>query len=135
MSEQLDWLARNVHEWGKYCGKWIPEDVIGKLRFDGDLALIEPKVCAPFHVTRQQWIDRRAELQGKPSWADAPEWAEWLGQVESGMWEWYEGQEAPGVHPDADCWAHQERGQYSTKHGEVLGDWRSRWSADRLASA
>ena len=26
----------------------------------------------------------------KPEWKDAPEWAQWLAQDESGVWYWYE---------------------------------------------
>jgi hypothetical protein len=33
---------------------------------------------------------RRTELINKPSWDDAPEWAEWLAQDEDGDWWWYE---------------------------------------------
>jgi hypothetical protein len=29
--------------------------------------------------------------RGKPSWSDAPEWAQWLAQDEDGGWCWYEG--------------------------------------------
>ncbi|MCR3957572.1 hypothetical protein NUK42_02260 [Aeromonas veronii] len=67
---------------------------------------------------------RRAELQNKPSWADAPEWAQWLGQIESGNWEWYGGEESPSVHESGDCWLHKAGGKPSGVGGEVLGDWR-----------
>ena len=33
---------------------------------------------------------RRTELINRPSWDDAPEWAEWLAQDEDGDWWWYE---------------------------------------------
>lgn len=33
-------------------------------------------------IEKSEWLARRAELQNKPSWADAPEWANWLAQDE-----------------------------------------------------
>ena len=36
------------------------------------------------------YFTRRAELINRPSWDDAPEWAEWLAQDESGEWFWFE---------------------------------------------
>lgn len=74
--------------------------------------------------TKEKYMARRAELQNKPSWADAPEWAQWLGQIESGNWEWYGGEEAPSVHESGDCWLHKAGGKPSGAGGEVLGDWR-----------
>lgn len=46
--------------------------------------------------------DCRAELAGregmiKPSWDDAPSWAQWLAQDECGVWFWYELK--PHTHP------------------------------------
>ena len=51
-------------------------------------------VAYPTMVTKDQWLARRAELQNKPSWADAPEWAEWLAKDspdkdEESAWWWY----------------------------------------------
>ncbi len=74
--------------------------------------------------TKEKYMARRAELQNKPSWADAPEWAQWLGQIESGNWEWYGGEESPSVHESGDCWLHKAGGKPSGVGGEVLGDWR-----------
>lgn len=119
MSEQLDWLARNVHEWGAVAAKWIPEDTIGKLRFDGDVVEFEPsRVMRVCRVTRQQWLDRRAELQGKPSWEDAPKWATHLAQQVTGDWMWCDGEPTAGE--DGGWFGCFNR----STHGEVLGGWR-----------
>lgn len=42
-------------------------------------------------VTRDEWLQRRAELINKPSWNEAPKWAEYLAQDKDGEWFWFEG--------------------------------------------
>lgn len=112
MSDQLDWLARNVHEWPE--GK----NFVCYSRDHGYAIFHEhDKNCAEW-FTRQQWLDRRAELQGKPSWEDAPEWAQWLCQRDSGSWLWCSGK--PTL---ADNEWYGEFAQ-ATPAEEVLGDWR-----------
>jgi len=39
----------------------------------------------------------------KPSWDDAPEWANWLAQDEDGSWWWYGAK--PEWNPDGFWWA------------------------------
>lgn len=126
MSEQLDWLARNVHVWPLQRGTALfigrghhGEGFNAKGRFEG----FYPGSTAK--VTRQQWLDRRAELQNKPSWKDAPEWAEWLCQRDDGAWFWlsYE----PTV--DRDEWGGKGRSESCFPAGDlgpqnILGDWR-----------
>ena len=51
---------------------------------------------------------RRTELINKPSWDDAPEWAEWLAQDESGEWFWFE----------APVEMEEEEGEWFEKEGE-----------------
>ncbi|BBU05085.1 hypothetical protein [Aeromonas veronii] len=68
---------------------------------------------------------RRAELQNKPSWADAPEWANWLCQRDDGMWFWCV--EEPRVSENGWETRHEARAAYPS--GDqipeyVLGDWR-----------
>lgn len=119
----LDWLARNVHVW--------PE---GKL---------EVLACCPRNVatliwssissdagwiTKYQWLARRAELQNKPSWKGAPEWARWLAQDEDGEWKWL------GSNPSKyiDGWTANKLsrckkvGAYGAviEKGTILCDWR-----------
>lgn len=108
----LDWLARNVHEWKgsercvSVCNgviRWT----VGIRPMDG---------LAWF--TKSEWLTRRAELQNKPSWKDAPEWAEWLAQDEDGEWKWLAG--LPGKYVDG--WtAVKIKG---CRKGLALGDWR-----------
>ena len=114
----LDWLARNVHVW--------PE---GKR---------EALVCWPRNVdtliwsyvssdvgwiTKDQWLARRAELQNKPSWAHAPEWAVYMAQSPNGHWEFF------AVKPRAEGWWRHPIGERSSANnasirGTILGDWR-----------
>ena len=69
-------------------------------------------------IEKSEWLARRAELQNKPSWKDAPEWAEWLAQDEDGEWKWLAG--LPGKY--VDCWtAVKIKGCCK---GIALGDWR-----------
>lgn len=78
-------------------------------------------------IEKSEWLARRAELQNKPSWADAPEWANWLAQDEEidvkgvgGGWFWYERCPTPRTAWDAD----DGLTVFSGAHGAVLGDWR-----------
>lgn len=115
MINELTWLARHVHafEGGKNF-----------ITVSGDLYFYRDKPPHGISFSRDEWLARRAELQNKPSWNDAPEWAQWLGQIGSGHWEWYGGAEAPSEHDSGDCWLHKAGGKFSGVGGEVLGDWR-----------
>lgn len=107
----LDWMARNVHVWkgcdwsvltrSHDCGLWLTKES-------------RKDAC----LTKSQWISRRAELQNKPSWNDAPEWAEWLAQDEDGEWKWLAG--LPGKYVDG--WTAVKFKVYCK--GMALGDWR-----------
>lgn len=106
----LDWLARNVHKWKSGY------DLAVVQRGGGEIYVTWPSVCSS-GITKKQWITRRAELQNKPSWSDAPEWAEWLAQDEDGEWKWLAG--LPGKY--VDCWtAVKIKGCCK---GITLGDW------------
>ena len=112
----LDWLARNVHEWP--TGDHQPWCYVywkgGKRKVSGNcITVVSPCV----KIDKAQWLARRAELQNKPSWKDAPEWAEWLAQDEDGEWKWLAG--LPGKY--VDCWtAVKIKGHCK---GLALGDW------------
>ena len=114
----LDWLARNVHVW--------PE---GKC---------EVLVCWPRNVgtliwsfvlsdtgwiTKDQWLARRAELQGKPSWSSLQKWANWIFQNGDGFW--YATENKPSE-PDYYFRSRKNTGGLNAliSQGEVLGDWR-----------
>lgn len=114
----LDWLARNVHVW-KGCDWSV-------LTRNHDYWLwLTKESCKDAFLTKDQWLARRAELQNKPSWNDAPEWAVALAQdsaLEDGLgaWWWYE------IEPTT-CnrtWNNQGHAYPSILRGEVLGEWR-----------
>lgn len=74
--------------------------------------------------TRGQYLERKAELQNKPSWKEAPVWATWRAQQESGFWAWGDGD--PAVQDDGTWCGEGEDGetQWSGRAGEVFGSWR-----------
>jgi hypothetical protein len=129
MREQLDWLARNVHEWpvGDYQN-WCYvghgyRDLVFVARADSvGLASTDRE-----RVTRQQWLDRRAELQNKPSWMELPTEARYLCQERNGEW----GAWVDKPTHDGGLWSADEPlsgfniTNASKYRGEVLGDWRN----------
>ena len=114
----LDWLARNVHVWPAgdhqpWCYVYMVAG--GAIKAAGNFL---DAVAKPTMITIDQWLARRAELQNKPSWEDAPGWAEWLAQDEDGEWKWLAG--LPGKYVDG--WtAVKIKGCCK---GSALGDWR-----------
>lgn len=113
----LDWLARNVHVWP--AGDHQPWCYVywkGGHRAVSANCITVIQSCA--RIEKADWLARRAELQNKPSWGDAPEWAEWLAQDEDGEWKWLAG--LPGKYVDG--WtAVKIKGCCK---GLALGDWR-----------
>ena len=79
-----------------------------------------------FICTRAEFEQVKAELQNKPSWADAPEWAMALGQDSNGSWCWL-------PHYDETDRDHEEWMLNKTDEvtfiiastGKVIGDWRT----------
>ena len=113
----LDWLARNVHVWPyeRQAHCYVMTGSGGKKELGASAS-------SPFFskFTLDQWLARRAELQNKPSWNDAPEWANFLSQGLGGTWFWHE------FNPElGDCAYFSVKGKY-TIHlgGETIGDWR-----------
>lgn len=62
----LDWLARNVHEWPINAEFAVRPGM-------GEVLFYEHHYSHLAQVSRDQWLARRAELQNKPSWEGAPE--------------------------------------------------------------
>ncbi|MNJ40044.1 hypothetical protein D3C77_349290 [compost metagenome] len=58
---------------------------------------------------------------GLPSWDDAPEWANWLGQCADGGWEFYEDEPVA----KNDYWEHAKKGARTQMSGEPNSDWRN----------
>lgn len=82
--DDLTWLARNVHEW--------PDTALVSV-FNPQRFVLDP-FEGELYFTHSQWLTRRAELQNKPSWSGAPEWAQWLAKDspdkdENSAWWWY----------------------------------------------
>ena len=122
-TEQLDWLCRNVQPSDWHEDKNMLACV--KCGMDSETYVSFPSACHPdYGFTHTEYLARRAELQGKPSWSDAPEIngepAQWLWQNKNGEWVF-----ATGDTPQAQDWyyvsgVHKSSGRL----GEVLGDWQ-----------
>ena len=117
--EDLAWLAREVSEWHKDLDL-ARRGTFGPEFFDSSY------FPAREGYTKAQWIRTRQDLSlesldGKPSWDDAPEWAEWLAQDEDGRWFFY------GVKPTygAGCWGAEEELISASFFGQPQGDWRN----------
>lgn len=121
----LDWLARDVHVWP--TGEHQPWCYVywkgGRRAVSGNcITVIQPCV----RIEKSDWLSRRAELQNKPSWALAPEWADWLAQDAAGLdgigaWWWFRTKPTKGDRTWS-CKGYSSRP--APTRGEVLGDWR-----------
>ena len=113
----LDWLARNVHVWG-------PNELLRMKSCDNGNGTFRASWCysGDGGFTKDQWLARRAELQNKPSWKGAPEWATHLAQASVGNWFFFSGE----PYPRETAWRILESMQAISLNwkGEVLGDWR-----------
>lgn len=114
----LDWLARNVHMWRE--GKL---EVLVRWPRNVDTIIWSSVLSDAGWITKEQWLTRRAELQNKPSWKDAPEWAMYMAQSPNGHWEFF------AVKPRAEGWWRHPIGERSSANnasirGAILGDWR-----------
>ncbi|WP_421220308.1 hypothetical protein [Aeromonas enteropelogenes] len=122
MEDDLTWLARNAHQWP------AGDTLIGRIMKDGEFAVVSVAGAPVAFVnwfTLDQWLARRAELQNKPSWKDAPEWACYLGQSDEGAWHWFDGEpEINEVHDFGEFWKAPGYTAITDRHGAVLGDWR-----------
>ena len=117
----LDLLARNVHVWPagdhqSWCYVYMVAG--GAIKAAGNFL---DAVAKPTVITKDQWLARRAELQNRPSWKDAPEWAEWLRQDGDGEWAFSEGKP---IQYDGLWLGEPYKRSLRAKAGEVLGDWR-----------
>lgn len=69
----------------------IEEDNIGRWL---SAAIEDPNVCEEMKSDIRQWFDLFSSRAGKvpstkPSWQDAPKWANWLAMDSNGGWFWY----------------------------------------------
>lgn len=132
----LDWLARNVHVWPAgdhqpWCYVYMAHG--GVMKAAGNFL---DAVAKPTMITKDQWHARRAELQNKPSWDDAPEWARWLAKDspdkdEESAWWWYA--DKPVSMKNTWQVSTDGRAMMAASCHCDLGDWRDtleKWLAD-----
>lgn len=103
----------------KYASRWRDKGGIADLEkikhfaqllIDLETSQIEPTQEEPSHI-----------ISDIPSWDDAPEWAEWLGQGMAGDWEFYEDKPTPSE--NRNYWNHQLRGQTTDFRGPANPYW------------
>ncbi|MGL4752201.1 MAG: DUF3310 domain-containing protein [Aeromonadaceae bacterium] len=113
----LDLLARNVHVWPyeRQAHCYVMTGSGGKKE-------LSASASSPFFskFTLDQWLARRAELQNKPSWKDAPEWAQWLAHDARGYWWWHSDEPTK---MSSLCYSGGGKHMMQCK-GHILGDWR-----------
>ncbi len=113
----LEWLARNVHEWDG------PLDIGGvKVNVNCEIGrgVVGIRKDLGKLFSKAEWLAKRAELQNKPSWDEAPEWANWLAQDNDGEWCWRENKLIKLSRT-----FHSKEGRFDyTNRGEVLGNWQ-----------
>ena len=122
----LDWLARNVHEWpGEKTYKIGHKLFVGGAQFHEHWAsYVSPVSGALVKLNKYHWLSRRAELQNKPTgWPDG---ANWLAQDKDGEWYFYkDAADNPPQNHGEENWFSDEAGDIRCRRiGEVLGDWR-----------
>lgn len=119
--DDLTWLVRETK------GEWFGNSThIARDGLDDYLWANEPRLPDEYHwFTKAQYLTRKAELQNKPSWADAPEWAEWLCQSDDGMWFWLARE--PRLNDAGWETNHVSRSAYAAGdqvEEHIIGDWR-----------
>ena len=112
----LDWLARNVHEWP--AGEHQPWCYVywkGSHRAVSANCITVIQPCV--QIEKSDWLARRAELQNKPSWDLSGSWSKYLAQDMDGEWKWLGENPALG---DEYWTADELRSQCK---GVVIGNW------------
>ena len=131
--EDLAWLAREVSEWRQCISPFFSDEEMLVYRDSAvSVRYAEPgsiRATKGKAYTKDQWHRARKDLgldspKGKPSWDDAPEWAEWLAQDENGDWAFY-----PDKPNDKqDQWVMPYTAPYALNtvgRSKVHGDWRN----------
>ena len=123
----LDWLARETE------GEWFGNSThIARDGLSDYLWANEPRLphCRGRHryhwFTKAQYLERKAELQNKPSWDDFGESAKFMAQDSDGAWMAFESEPAANYHVWSSMrgWCGYAREGRDRCRGEVLGDWR-----------
>lgn len=119
----LTWLARNVHKWPSVTPTVFEAGHVlfeyGAHFYYQSVTIFVGGYGSASIITRDQWLARRAELQGKPSWDAVPNHANWMAQDSAGTWLWH------SAEPESrnGMWIGGTTRGYAAK-GELLGDWR-----------
>lgn len=118
LTDELTWLVRitggQLEPWCEYIAR------------DGEdsWACTRTLDLERLWFTRGQYLERKAEMQNKPRWKEAPEWAQWLCQNDTiGVWWWAEKMPTPMPHENMGAWRFSGN-MCSATLGIVLGDWR-----------
>ncbi|AYO63735.1 hypothetical protein WH06_01940 [Aeromonas salmonicida subsp. salmonicida] len=121
-SADLSWLVRETKgEWFGKCTH-IARDGLNDLVWAGP-ALHGWRRYPDFHwFTKVEYLTRKAELQGKPSWSGAPWWANRLCQTSIGAWVFTEFDVRPNEHGEWSMYVPEGR-HFLSGRGEVFGDW------------
>ncbi|HHO2159664.1 TPA: hypothetical protein ACRTNB_001868 [Aeromonas hydrophila] len=121
MEDDLTWLARNVTD--SHMCDWYIKVADGYSSMTGGT----PTGMSGTWCSRKQIIQRRAELQNKPRFADHPD-AKCFFQHESGRW--FKNVESSDMGVDGIGWRNNQLshridcGWVDIGLGEVIGDWR-----------
>ena len=111
-ADDLSWLVRLTDGiWPALCAHMARD---GGNVLAGGAALTSNPHYTHFHwFTKAEYLERKAELQNKPGWDEAPDWALSVTQRTSGEWFWLGSTEQfAGPSSSTGC------------VGEVIGDWR-----------
>lgn len=131
--EQLDAVVRNYGEWKQSeeltRAAWHHDSE--KVYFFSYRDFKGDKVEDSYLFTLLEVEQRKAELQNKPSWDDAPRYVEWYAQDSNGEWMFYDKK------PEHNDKHFISEGLIvrSGKKGEVVGDWRKtleKWSQSEM---
>lgn len=123
VDDDLTWLARNTHKWPDIVpGRAVAAAFVS----EGSVRWLEyPPVDWDGCYRKHEWLARRAKLQNKPSWKEAPEWVRYRAQSDSGTWHWFDGEpEINEMHDSGEFWSAPGYSVITDQCGEVLGDWR-----------
>lgn len=89
------------------------------------VSTLEMAKCAgpywEYVCSKEEFMQRKQELQKKPSWDSAPKWANWLVQDYEGEWSWH--QDKPVEDALYNKWNSNQKVMYTNETGEVIGDW------------
>ena len=109
---ELEWLARNVHEWP------VDDRYMIDVTPDGYVVYLEEYDSR--YYTKSQWLAERSRIQNKPE-----EWeGDYLCQRESGVWYSFIDIKPQIAHIKDEIWVSLKGHHKVYPKGEVLGDWK-----------